>query len=71
MHLNYIAGTTVNQAGSLRDHKATSTRATEGLKAVKVKYHNKMVRQDRYWESSAVRGGYFRGSEFSIEAVWG
>lgn len=51
--------------------KPRSTRDTEGLKAIIVKYHNKMVRQERYRGSSEVRGGYLRGSEFSNKAVWG
>lgn len=79
MHLVSIAGTMVNQAGSLHSIKPCSVRDTEGLKASTVKYHNKMVRSERHRGSPGVRGELpsryqgciTRGSESSIGAVWG
>lgn len=48
MRLLYIAGDTVNQAVSLRFHNTMFNKGHGRLKAITIKYDNKIIRQERH-----------------------
>lgn len=48
MHVLYIADDTVNSAGGLRFHNTMFNKEHGRLKAITIKYDNKIVRQEGY-----------------------